>query len=271
MGRYVILAMAVACASLGLAQTVTVQPSTVPGVEITAPGAPDYAVSVDQVLPPPRSGALNAWLPYGVALRNSTQQNILGVALRWSAVMANGATESGTSMSLTQTPSHQIAPGQVAVALPNFGEVLVQGDASRLPARLRLNPPAESAADPDVNLAHYQTARTVEVVLDGVVFASGQFMGPDTANEYEKWLADTTVPGEIGAKVLAMKAAGESTGSIVAWLEQAARSEGSTDEAADMRGRVAHRLLQTYRQQGEAALYQHAQAGSPLASLHLYR
>lgn len=262
---------AAVCTSAGLAQTVAVAPSTVPGVEITAAGAPNYALSVDQVLAPPRSAALNAWLPYGVALRNGTQQNIVGVALRWNAVMANGATESGTSMSLTQTPSHQIAPGQVAVALPNFGEVLVEGDASRLPARLRMNPPPEYAGAPDPNLAHYQTARSIEVTLDGVVFASGQFMGPDTANEYEKWLADTTIPGQVGARVMAMKTAGESTAGIVAWLEQTAKGEGSSDEASDMSGRVAHRLLQTYRQEGEAAMYQHAQAGSPLATLHLYR
>jgi hypothetical protein len=272
MRRHVILSIVTAaCAHIGLSQTVTVQPSTIPGVEIVGPLSPGYAADIDQVLAPPRSPALNAWLPFGVVLRNTTQQNIVGVALRWSATLTNESTSSGTAMSLTEAPRHQIAPGEIAVALPGLGEVLVPGDASALPARLRLNaPPDESTASDAADLASYRTARNIEIVLDGVVFASGQFMGPDTGNEYEKWLADTTAPEQVAARVLAMKASGEPIGNIVAWLEQTAKSENSADPTADVSGTTAHRFLQTYQKQGEAALYQRAQSGPGLA-IHLYR
>jgi hypothetical protein len=198
---------------------------------------------------------------------------VIGFAVHWNVNLPNG---SAGALFARLAPAgtlgrRQQAPGQIALALPGLGELRVQGDDRPLPPRYRLPPAPNYQAAPDFNLAYYQSARTVEVSLDGVLFASGQFVGPDTGQKYEQWLAETTAPPQTGAKVMGMKAAGESTASVVAWLQAAAAPESLDDFTAQVTGRTARQLLQAYQRQGEAGLYRLAQSQSQTVEIHLFR
>jgi len=92
MGRRVILTAGLAaCVHIGMSQTVTVDPSTVPGVELSGPLSAEYSTYVDQILAPPRSPALNGWLPFGIVLKNGTSQNVIGFAVHWNVNLPNGS------------------------------------------------------------------------------------------------------------------------------------------------------------------------------------
>lgn len=253
----------------GFAQTLTVHPSAIPGVEIIGSQSPDYAAAVDRILLPPRAPALDAWLPYGIVLKNETAQSVYGVAVRWN-LTEDGS--HGTTVGRFIAPHRRtMAPGESALLLASIGDLRLPGDDTPLPVPFRLAPPPDFVARPDVNLTHYLRARGVEINLDGVVFASGQFVGPDTAKEYEEWVAETTVPSQVASKVLAMKAAGESTDSIVAWLRTASQPEATRDFTVRATRRTAGQLLRRYQLQGEPGLYKAAQVEAQPPTPQLYR
>ena len=97
------------------------------------------------------------------------------------------------------------------------------------------------------------------------MFASGQFLGPDTAIEFENLQAGAQAP-EVPKTVLQMKAAGESISAIISWLQtlkQQPLTPGSDlfhrDYAGEVRKHAAVMLLQVYANCGESGFYSFAQ------------
>jgi uncharacterized protein affecting Mg2+/Co2+ transport len=219
-------------------------------------GAPsaDYFEQVDEVLGATRSPVLNAWLPYGVSLTNRAAQNIVAVAVRWLVTNSKGQAVvfSATSLMVDQ-PQQQMPPGKSIIAVP----VAVLHTAPRMLAG-------------SGHLGEFQSAQKVEVSLDGVVFASGQFAGPNSGKTYEEFVAETTVPAHVASTVLAMKEVGETIGTVVAWLESNSKPR-TASRNAQITARVAKALLADYKRGGEVLLYEKAQGFEKAPGIRLYR
>ena len=169
----------------------------------------------------------------------------IAVAVRWQLTNTKGQTFSYiVTHNVFNQPRHQLAPAVSLVAVPLT--VLLEG--TRLPAQLGIG-----------ELPNFQSSQSIDVALDGVVFASGQFVGPNTGHEFESYRADTTVPPHIAAKVLAMQSAGEPIANVI---ESVTATERSKDLDLSVAGREARQLLQNYRRKGEAFLYQIARGES---------
>ncbi len=261
----------IAVVQIGLAQSLSVTPSAIPDVEILTPPSAEYDAAVNRFFGPERSPNLNNWLPYGIVLTNRTSQTIVAVAARWVSSGDRGAGHFVLEHSAFNNAGSQLRPGKTAVAFPNLTLVL---DGSQLPPSFQLTPQPGSIAG-DNTLSDLKSAAGIQFTLDGVVFASGQFVGPNGAREYEEYVAETTVPAQISGKVLAMQAASESVQSIVAWL-QATRDQPVNRKVdgwqnSQMASRIARRLLMSYRSGGETKLSETAQLLVQVPPFHLYR
>ena len=247
-------------------QTVSVVPSSITGVEILGPESPQYGPYLDQIIGPARSPLLSAWLPYGVVLRNCTAQPLMAVAVHWEVTGADGPAGKFTiEATAWDRPDHRLAAGKNAVAIP----VLLFQEGSRLPPQYQLNPPAGAPLGSTGSLPRFQSAQTIKVNLDGVVFPSGQFVGPDLSHEFERDVAFTTVPPQVAAKVLEMRTAGVSIADITAWLSTASTKVRTGGHSADATAQTAKELLQRYKSKGETALFELAQNESqPLIHIH---
>ena len=140
--------------------------------------------------------------------------------------------------------------------------------------RFQLNPPPGYVQRPD-GLQRFRQAPDIEILLDGVVFASGQFVGSDGGKQFETMLASSTVPPQIGSKVLMMRDAGEPVSKIAKWLESTGSQPVNmkvdgwwTTSAA---GRAARQLMRVYQKSGEAQLYETARSFAQIPVVRLYR
>ena len=247
-------------AAAASAQTIVVHPSKVPGVTMTGPRDAPYGEEVDRILGPVRPPSMTGWLPYGVVVSNGTSQTIVAVAVRWVTAGANGMARTYTfPYEMFGRAPRQIQPGKSVLSL--FDMQLFDG-----PPR----PALESLFQNRMGrLAEIQGATNTDVYLDGVVYASGQFAGPDTMHEFESWQAETTAAPLLAAQVVAKKGAGEPTANIVSWLQATAPLEKSHDLTEEVTGRTARQLVQTFNRSGEARFYQEAGSeAQPLIKLY---
>ncbi len=260
-----------AAVQFGLAQTLSVTPSAIPDVQILAPPSADYLAAVNRFFGPERSPNLNNWLPYGIVLTNRTSQTIVAIAARWDSSGNLHGGQFVLEYDAFNNPGSQLTPGKTAVVFPNLTLVL---DGLQLPPSFQLTPQPGSIAG-DNTLSNLQSTAGIQFTLDGVVFASGQFVGPNGAQEYEEYVAEATVPAQISGKVLAMQAASESVQSILAWLQ--ATQDQPVNRKVDgwqnlrISSRIARRLLMSYRSGGETKLSETAQLLAQAPAFHLYR
>jgi hypothetical protein len=238
-----------------------VHPAGVPGVTMTGPQDAQYTGEVNEILGQARPPSMGSWLPYGIVVSNGTSQTIVAVAVRWVIADDKGMLRRYTvPYEMFGRAPHQIKAGKNVLAL--FDMPLCDG-----PPRSALESLLQNR---NGRLAEIQSAKSIDVYLDGVVYASGQFAGPDTMHEYESWQAETTMAPRTAAQVMAKKAAGEATASIVAWLQATAPLEKSHNLDEQVTGRTARQLVQTFNRNGEARFYQEA-AGEAQPVIKLYR
>ncbi len=256
-----------AWAQVTSSQTFSVNPSAIAGVSVSGRGMGQYPPNVDIVLGSARNEATNFWLPFGIIVSNNTSQPIVGFAARWTATDSSGQ-ESVTIMtrSLFQSPELQIAPGQSVVLLP-FWLLANQHRGIRGSLDLGYQPS---------DLRAFQNARSIRVTLDGVVFGSGQFVGPNEANEYGQLQADGIAGYNLASAVLAKWDARDSVSSIVAWLQQTAASRPtdsvwSRDWTAAITARTAGIYLRAYNSGGGSRLYGVAQQQVQSPHITIYR
>lgn len=239
------------------AQSLTLDPCRVPGVTVATAPLPEYYEVADEVLGAERQAGVDAWLPYGVALTNRTSQHILAVAVRWVVTTSKGQTVTViVTPGVFEQPRQQIAPGKSVMVLP---VAFLGGTAGNVPRK-------------SDELILYRSASRIRVSLDGVLFGSGQFVGPNSHKEFEQLAAAATAPAHVASTVLAMQASGEAIGTVVAWLEQKAKAAAPGGDAnAQFAARTAKSLLQEYKRGGEALLYESAAGLAQGPVLHLYR
>ncbi|HWB83298.1 MAG TPA: hypothetical protein VG675_04100 [Bryobacteraceae bacterium] len=242
-----------------------VEPSTVPGVVTSGFGSQANQPDVDAIVGSITNQQIRDWLPFGITLSNNTSQPIVAVAARWQVTDATGKRSGQIMMSngtIFDKPSAlMVSPGKSAVALP-FLILQTPQPSTRSGVQL--------SASTNQKLLLFQTAQHIQVYLDGVLFASGQFIGPDTLKEYESFQADNAGQYNVASAILAKHNGGAGTSDIVAWLQQTANPPrgpiaglGNSLFPRDMTARStaqnAQRFLRLYKVRGESTLYATAQ------------
>lgn len=240
------------------AQTFSVNVSTIPGVTVAGSGAAQYSQNVDAVLGATRNQGTNDWLPYGFVASNNTAQAIVAFAARWQIVDSSGAEGARIlTRSLMESAGLAIAPGESVVILPAW---LLAGHHAGIPNLVNSAMAAGEAGE----LKRFQGARAIHVTLDGVVFASGQFAGPNVDNELPYFQAEGAAGYNLASAILAKKDAGVSSSQIVDWLQQTAATQASgTLQSRDwntaVTAREAQLYLRLYRAGGESKVFAFAQ------------
>ena len=262
MVRFFLFSSAVFAAINGFSQQVAIAPSTIGGIQLAGPQSPNFTAMVAEIVGPDQPPAFTEALPYGVVIRNNSAQPLAAVCVVWTGTFnPQAAGPIGSWREWFANPSSQIAPGQSVVAVPSGGILSTPRDLNRYARRGSVS-----------SLRTVQQAHAIEVSLDGVVFASGQFLGPDTYHEYEDSQAQLTVPRSVAATLLQKRDTG-TISDVVTWLQalDAQSQPGTSDLNARQRGGAARGMLAYYRNKGEAALYQMAENVVQLPVFPLHR
>jgi len=238
------------------AQQLTVVPSTIQGIELVGPESPEFESLVTQIVGPDRPLGLVASLPYGVVIRNRTPEAIAAIDTVWTAadrILLNAADAMFNKSIL------YVEPGQMALAIPPG---LLQNSRQ---LQIFANGTTEGH-----RLNNFQNPGNVTVVVDAVVFESGQFAGANRYGAFEEWEAQLQAPRDLASSVL-QKQESQSLGEIVSWIEGlAAVRRPPADPHTRETIFSARVLLATYRSKGEAELYSRAKSivSSPAFPLH---
>jgi hypothetical protein len=232
-------------------QQVTVLPSTIPGIAVIGPQSPDFAASVAQVVGAGQPSNFIAWLPYGVVVKNNSSQALAAITVAWTEARDAASPLHGAQLNYRSqfNGSHLVQSGQAEIDMPN----------QRLLAPDGLSGFAEGRGL--ANLPNFQQAQRVQIVVDAVVFASGQFVGADTYGEYEHYQADIGAPRSIADKVLEMRATSPIS-DILAWLQSLAsqQQQRGADITTQRTAGAARQMLGIYSRKGENGLYSMAQS-----------
>jgi len=248
------------CATVAYSQPVTVQASRIPGVDIVGPQSTEFSGLVAQIVGTDQPSGFAEWLPYSVVIRNKSEQALAAVTVIWSASFNGGPTghTGGTSPTWFGAQRQQIQPGQSLIVMPQ-ATLLAPRDLRRF---------ADGRGEG--NLQNFQHADRIEVALDSVVFATGQYVGADSIQEYETFAADLNAPRSVAAELL-QKQQSSSIGDIVQWLQTLAARHGGDDPNARSAGSSARAMLMIYQRRGEAALYEMAQSSLNTPAFPLHR
>ena len=233
-------------------QTVTVQPSTIPGIEIVGPQDSGFAAAVADTVGSDMPPILKPWLPYGVVVKNNSLQPLAGICVVWTRDLNAGPLGylGGPCATWLERKPFQLQPGRTILAFPDW---ILQEPGALKPFR-----------DPKLlsnwkdGLANYQRAHTLAVSLDSVVFASGQFAGPDATYQYQRSQARINAPRSVATALLEKKATG-TISDILGWLQTLASQPLCVYDHSDfnrcLSGEAARAMLKVYKDTGEAALY----------------
>lgn len=224
------------------------------------PQSPGFAAAVAQIVGKDQPDGLVAWLPYGVVIKNNSSEDLAAIAVEWRGSFNGGpfAHGGGVLPAWFNAPGRQVKPGQSIVALPQA--------TLASPRDLRQFANGRGMG----NLQTFQKADRLEVTLDGVVFASGQFAGTDDLHEYEEWQAQLDAPRKLAAAVLE-KQNSAPIADTVTWLTSVAAVRGGSDPNARHTAGMARLMLNVYSSKGEAALYSMAQEILQPAAFPLHR
>jgi hypothetical protein len=219
---------------------------------------------VTRITGPDQPANLKAWLPYGVVVSNHSPDSLAGAGVMWSAEFEGRPLHrsAGVNGQWFHAPARQIKPGQSILVTP---EGIVTG-----PRELKQYSDGRKLG----NLPNFQRASRIEVAIEDVVLASGQFLGSDEFRDYEQLQAEIQAPIALASAILE-KRTSLPISEILIWLRtlSAAGREGSLaqrDFPAEQQGAVARSMLSLYSNHGEAALYAMAQGilAEPVFPLH---
>ncbi len=242
-------------------------------IEVVGPESPAFSGAVAEILKGVRNPNVEALVPYSIVVRNRSAQNIEGVAIRWTLTDSVGKSvdEISTRTLFDAKPDHQFAPGRSFLVAPYW---LVDGPPTG-------NRPGITSRSTDVSalLQRYRAQKTIGISVDGVLFASGLFVGPDTGREFEQLHAMLTADRSLAAALLQKHQGGAPTDSIAAWLKAKAGSSSSafgsgvkgTDWIAHYEGVAAQRLLMVLSTRGEAEMLDRARILAQQQGRNIYR
>lgn len=240
------------------AQTLVVDPSGIPGITVSGPETGRYAPGINALLGSVRNQETNAWLPFGFVASNNTAQPIVAFAARWLVTDSSGRqTERIMTRSLMQGPKLFVAAGESVLLLPFW---LLASNHRGIPG---LVSSATTGSEPS-ELTVFQNAQSIRATLDAVVFASGQFVGPNVGNELACFQAAGAAPYNLATSILAKRDAGVATEAIVNWLRQTAATQAagslqSRDWNTAVTAREAGAYMRAYSSGGESGMFALAQ------------
>jgi hypothetical protein len=199
--KYLLLLSLASAGPLIFAQKLTVLPSDVPGIRVTGFQSPDFKPVADKVLGNSLPPATGDWLPYSTALTNNTAQTVVGLAVRWGATDADGVSVPAYRLNTipafaNSTRFNMIKPGETVVVLP----IRILFAATPMVSR-----DVSSVPNQGQQLQVLKNAAEVEISLDGVVFDTGQFAGPDTEQEYEQAVSLSADRQKLASSILAKR------------------------------------------------------------------
>lgn len=258
----------------GVQGVVVTNRSSIAGVAFIGPNDLSFNDAVTKVLSSSRTPTTNEWLPFSAVLTNNTGDSIVAVVVRWVKILPDGRKNTlVVNQTFFSSRTRPVQSGQPAVVLP-VGGVLIQPSPSG-------SQDATNRPDQITKLQAFQAATRVEVTLDGVLFASGQFVGPNETHGFEELLARLSARN-MYSEALARKANGQSAAEVVSWLAAIAgqghhldidpQTGVPTDSNVSGMADAARVLIQAYKQQGAALMYQFAQAySSESIPLNIFR
>ena len=161
MAQFSVAYAVLACTLSGYSQPVTIKPSTIPNIELIGAQSPDFSGLVAQVVGTDQPNGFAAWIPYGVVIKNNSSQALAAITVVWTVAFGGPLGHGGAnSPTWFNDPEHQLKPGQAIVMLPQ--------SALEQPRDLRSFADGRGMG----NLQNYRKADTLQITLDGIVFAS---------------------------------------------------------------------------------------------------
>ena len=82
-----------------------------------------------------------------------------------------------------------------------------------------LRKPFPAGATDATAIARFRSAAAVGLSVDGIVYDSGQFVGPDTLKNYERWAGLRAAEVQLATGVLRRTKSGQSLADVRVWLQ----------------------------------------------------
>ena len=257
------------CEGLGMCQTLSVDRISIPGVTFTAALSIDDSGSnfANEVMGISLSPNVAAWMPFAVAIKNTSTQPIAAIAVKWTKTAPDATTSTAILRRNFFDPNLQLKPGHSLIGSPVF---LYDQPQNQAPGSSDLQ------GTTDTELLTFKSAKSVVASLDGILYSSGQFVGPNTIRSFEELQAASTAGPTVAKKALTDLESNQGTADIVKWLEEEAvqKQIGSflnRDFNMFYTVHAAQQLLRAYSRNGESGLASAAQRVMKQASITVYR
>jgi hypothetical protein len=248
---------ALAVLPLAGAQTVTViQPHT-PGLQLIGSQSPDFAAAAAAIVSAQTLQQIATYLPLAAVFKNASTQPLMAYTIRWTVDNKSTVDKNlnplvgiGGGASSPRNPENYLQPGAAVLVVPDMLFDKEPGLA-RLQAMLQ----QESRMRPD-----WDTAKALTISLDSAIFASGQFVGPDTANLFAGQAAYSTAWRAVETKVEAQVTSGVPFVTIAAALQQvtdqpsSGGKQATVDWIARAQAAEARQLIRLYDNHGAQAV-----------------
>lgn len=155
-----------------------IEPSSVAGVDLIGPEAPEFGPAVESVVGGLPCEALKPALPFSVIVRNGGARPLALVGVRFDMVGPRAKPYSVIHYAdtLRYPEKSNVPPGALrfVCAEPRCTEMVLRGE-REMDGRGR------------INLENLRTARKVSASLDCAAFDDGRFGGPDTAGAFDRF------------------------------------------------------------------------------------
>ncbi len=210
-----------------------VTPSEVPGVEIYAPGSPEFETALPGFFGCGPEELLRPAVPYSVIVGNSGTRAVAFFGVRFDML---GATAKQYSVvhyadTLRNPAKADFRPGtkRFVCAEPEYTSLVIRGNTA---------PESRGRA----NLSNLKRMLGMRASIDCVAFDNGQFAGPDSRDAFGRLAQERDVESELVARVLSL---GEQPWELERFLC------GAVEDASERARRsAARKLLEGWRQDG---------------------
>ena len=204
---------------------------------------PEFPAAAAAIVTPQTLQQIAAYLPLAAVFRNASTQPLMAYSIRWTVDKHSsplvGAGGGGGS---PRYPAAFLQPGASVLVIPDFTLDREPG-----PSTLQALQKQEARMQSD-----WDTAKTIAISLDSAIFASGQFVGPDTINLFAKTAAYATSWRAVDATVQAQITNGVPFITIAAGLQQirdepfSGVSQPTVDWIARAQAAEARQLIDLY-------------------------
>jgi len=249
---------------MGSQPTVVVQ-CNIPGVLATAADTSEYGSLPSHIRALSQNPLVAAFQPYSLIVTNRSGQEIIEVALEMvledpaGKIMQKVATRSTARASA----EHKFAPGRSM----NLS-VLWLTDVA---------PPNELQAEVERLVQTMERQKTVTLVVDGVLFASGEYVGPNATREFEHLQARLHAGYDLAQRVVKHFENQGPDGELVGLLNSTASTQfraapgPSRDWYADVQVSTAKQYLYVHSRGGAEAVLRMAKAAAAKPPMKIYR